>query len=420
MRLKFALGWRQVAAAFVLLASIAMITSSYSVIAVPLAREFQPSRMVLMLGITVVAVVSGLLGPLLGTLMDRVSLKRLMLLGSLLLASGYAALSFATSFTQVLVVFGVLIAPANVLLGPVAATVLLSRWFIKRRGTAIGIAIAGVSMGGVVFPPLIQFLLDTYEWHVAMRLFALLMLAVSGCAAAMVVDSPAERGLQPDGAESDPEAPRPGAKQSQGSIAAILADPAFWLLGLLFAVVISGMKGVVTNLAPLAIDEGITASQAALLISTYSGAGFFSKLGFAALADRIGPRILTLTGFAGFAAGMACLSQAHAGYWTIAAGAAMIGLFGGLMVPLKSFLVPKIFGRQVVGRAMGLMSTLSLCASLATPPVFGLMFDLTGSYSTINLIFAVLAATAILGVPYIRMHARDTEPVAAQLGGRPA
>lgn len=77
------------------------------------------------------------------------------------------------------------------------------------------------------------------------------------------------------------------------------------------------------------------------------------------------------------------------------------------MVPLKSFLVPQIFGRQAVGRAMGLMSTVSLCASLATPPVFGLMFDLTGSYSAINLIFAGLAAAAIVAVPYIRMHPRQ-------------
>lgn len=153
MGLKFAIGWRQVAASFVMLAVIAMITSSYSVIAVPLAREFQPSRMVLMLAITVVSVVSGVLGPVLGTLMDRASLKRLMLLGSVMLAAGYAALSYATAFTQVLVIFGVLIAPANVLMGPVAVTVLLSRWFVSRRGTAIGIALAGIGMGGVVFPP---------------------------------------------------------------------------------------------------------------------------------------------------------------------------------------------------------------------------------------------------------------------------
>ncbi|MDG2005014.1 MAG: MFS transporter [Novosphingobium sp.] len=204
--MNFAIGWRQVASSFILLAAIAMITSSYGVIAVPLAREFQPSRMVLMLAITVVAVVSAVLAPVLGGLMDRFSLRRLMLAGTILLGSGYVALSYAATFNQVLIVFGVLIAPANVLIGPVAATVLLSRWFVKRRGRAIGIAIAGVSMGGVFFPPLIQWLLDSYEWREAMRVFAVLLMLLIVPAAALVVDNPTDKGLHPDGGVSDPEA----------------------------------------------------------------------------------------------------------------------------------------------------------------------------------------------------------------------
>jgi len=414
MAAKFIVGWRQVASSFVLLAAIAMITSSYSVLAVPLAQEFQPSRMVLMLAITVVSVVSGVLAPVLGSLMDRFSMRQLMLLGSLLMASGYASLTYANSFAQVLVIFGVLIAPSNVLLGPVAVTVLLSRWFTKRRGTAIGIAIAGVSMGGVVFPPLIQWLLDSYQWRDAIRIFAVILLVITGPAAALVADSPADKGLFPDGGDCDPEGSGAELEAPRASMVTILSDPAFWMLGILFAIVLSGMKGVVTNLAPLAIDEGIDPVAAALLISLYSGCGFVSKLGFAATADRIGPRTLTLIGFAGFAAGMACLSQAGAGFWAIALGVSMVGMFGGLFVPLKSLLAPRIFGRRVVGRAMGLLGTVSLCASLATPPLFGLMFDLTGSYSAISLVFAVLAGVAILAVPYIRMHPREAAPVMAE------
>jgi MFS family permease len=402
----FAVGWRQVALSFVLLAAVAMIASAYSVVAVPLAQEFKPSRMVLMLAMTVLSGVSGLLSPLLGGLMDRVSLRRMMLAGTLLLAAGYAALSWATSFSQVLVIFGVLVAPANVLLGPVAVTVLLSRWFVKRRGTAIGIAIAGVAMGGVVFPPLIQWLVDSYEWRLGLRLFALVLLALTVPAAALVVNAPAERGLHPDGAEADVDTGVGRAAAPRISAIGIIADPAFWLAAFVFAVVLSGMKGMVTNLAPLAIDEGVRASDAALLISVYSGCGFVAKLGFAGVADRINPRTLMFVSLAGFASGMACLTQASAGYWAIAIGVGLIGLFGGLMVPLQSLLVPRIFGQHVVGRAMGLISFVTLCALLATPPIFGLIFDLTGSYEAISLGFAVLACATMLVVPYIRLHPR--------------
>ena len=403
----FLIGWRQVAASFVLLGAIAMITAAYGVIAVPLAQEFQPSRMVLMLAITVVSAVSGVLAPVLGSLMDRISLRRLMLTGSLLLCAGYAALSFAATFNQVLIVFGVLIAPANVLLGPVAVTVLLSRWFVKRRGTAIGIAIAGISMGGVLFPLLIQFLLESFDWRMALRVFAVILLFVVVPAAALIVNAPADRGLHPDGADSESEESRREATKADVSVMTILTDPAFWMIGLLFAIVLSGMKAVVTNLAPLAIDEGIAASSAALLVSVYAACGFVSKLSFAVVADMLKPRILALIAFAGFAVGMACLSQAASGFWMIVTGACLAGLFGGFMVPLKSLLAPRVFGQGVVGRAMGLLSTLSLCVSLATPPLFGLMFDLTGSYSLICMVFAGLAAGALVLVPYIRMQPRQ-------------
>ena len=85
----FAVGWRQVAAAFLLMGTMAMIASSYSVLAVPFAREFGEPRAVLLLAMTALSLVSGALSPFLGSLMDRISLRLVMLAGSLLLAAGY-------------------------------------------------------------------------------------------------------------------------------------------------------------------------------------------------------------------------------------------------------------------------------------------------------------------------------------------
>lgn len=410
MKSSFLIGWRQVVSSFILLGCIAMITSAYGVIALPLAEEFGPSRMVLMLGITVVSVTSALIAPPLGGLMDRFSMRWIMLAGALMLAAGFAVLSFVTSFMQVLLVFGLLIAPANVLMGPTAATVLLSRWFVKRRGMAIGIALAGISMGGVLFPPFIQWLLDTFAWREALRVFAVILALLVIPAAVLVVNAPSDRSLHPDGEAGESELARAENEASLGSALDVLKDPAFWLIGLLFAVVLSGMIGTVTNLPALAKDHGISAAQAALLVSIYSGGGFIAKLSFAAIADLFSPRNLTLAAFAGFAAGMACLSQSHGGYWVIALGSGLVGLFGGLFVPLKSLLVPRVFGRRVVGRAMGMMSTITLVISISTPPAFGLTYDMTGSYMAITAIFAVLAVIAMLGVPYIRMHAKAPVP----------
>jgi MFS family permease len=154
------------------------------------------------------------------------------------------------------------------------------------------------------------------------------------------------------------------------------------------------------------LDQGIKARDAALLISLYGGCGFVAKLGFAGVADRLGPRALLVTSLVGFAGGMACLTQAAAGLPVIALGVGLIGLFGGIMVPMQSLLVSRMFGESVVGRAMGLISMVTLCALLSTPPLFGRIFDVTGSYGAIFLAFAVLAAAAVFAVPYLRLHAR--------------
>lgn len=407
MPASFAVGWRQVAICFMLLAAVSMIASTYSLIAVPLAEEFQPSRMVLMLTMTVLSGTCAILMPILGGLMDRVSLRKLMVLGGLSLAAGYAAVSFATSFEQILIIFGVLIAPANVLIGPVAATVLLSRWFEKRRGRAMGIAIAGISGGTFIFPFIIQGLLDAHAWREALRLLSLVLLVWTVPAALLVVDKPADRGMHPDGAAEPSEQSRAEQAKTPISARALLTDPAFWMIALTVAIVTSGMKGMITNLAPLAVDNGIDPSDAAALISTYAACGFIAKLNFAALADRLGPRVLMFAALGGFAVGMACLTQAHLGYWMIALGVAIIGLFGGLMVPVESYLVPRVFGQRAVGRAMGLLSGTILFALLLTPPLFGFIFDVTGSYMGIFWTFAGLAAAALLWLPAIRLRPRD-------------
>lgn len=403
----FTVGWRQVGVCFMLLAAAGMIASTYSLVAVPLAKEFELSRAMVMTTMTVLSATCAVLSPLLGNLMDRVSVRKLMVFGGLCLGASYAAISLATSFTQVLVVFALLVAPANVLLGPVAATVLLSRWFALRRGRAVGFAIAGIAAGGVVFPIIIQGLLDAHQWRQALQLLGLVLVAWTVPAAMLAVDRPEDRGLHPDGAAEPPALAREELDKAAVTVRELLSDPAFWMIALTVAIVTSGMKGMITNLTPLAIDNGITATRAATLISIFASCGFIAKLVFAALSDRVGPRLLMFGALGGFAAGMALLTLASGGYGAIALGVAVIGLFGGMMVPIESFLAPRVFGQRAVGRAMGLLSGVILVALLCTPPLFGLIFDLTGSYKGIFWTFSGLALVALLWVPFIRLTPRD-------------
>ncbi|MFM5929466.1 MAG: MFS transporter, partial [Novosphingobium sp.] len=409
----FAVGWRQVGASMALLAITAMITSSYGVIAVPLGKEFHPSRMVLMLAMTVVSGVSAVISPFVGTLLDKISLRFAMALGGLMLAVGYVAISFARDFDSVLIVYGLLIAPANLLIGPLACSVLLTRWFSKRRGMALGIAIAGIALGGVIFPPLIQYLLSAFEWRMGMRMIAGIVIAIAFVAAALVVNRPADLGLYPDGADADPESSVGERgnkdKSSLGLALALIRDPTFWMVAVLVATVTAGLKGMVTNLPSLANDQGISAASAAFLVSIYATSGFVSKLGFAAMADRMNPRHLMAISLIGYSLGCTCMIFAEGGYAIIAAGVLLMGFFGGMMMPMESFLIPRIWGREVVGRVGGMLNLVILSFLLVSPPLFGHIFDVTGSYDAIFLTFAGLAIFMLLLVPVVRIALKQPE-----------
>lgn len=414
MNRSFAVGWRQVGASAVIMACAAMVSSTFGIIAVPLAQEFHPSRMVLMLAITFMSAVSGVASPFLGNLMDKVSLRRLIGIGVAMLIGAYLALSFATSFTQVMAIFAILFAGANVLAGPIAATVLLTRWFDRRRGRALGIAISGIAGGTIFFPPLIQFLLDTFAWREGLRVLALILFLLTAPAVLLLVNRPADRGLNPDGADVPPPTAEASGAAAALSTGAILSDPSFWLLAAVITTVLAGMMGMVTNVVPMAVDLGIKPTAAALIISVYAGTGFAAKLLFAAMADRLNPRIILFAVLGLFGAGMAFLARAEHGYAMIILGSGLIGI-GGMTLPLQSFLIPRIFGMEVVGRVAGLMGLVTLAALLVMPPLFGLIYDRTGSYAAIFQTFTGLSVLAMLLVPRIRLHLRDADIVPTTL-----
>jgi MFS family permease len=406
MQSSFAVGWRQIGVCFMLLAATAMIATTYSFIALPLVREFKVSQTVVMMAMLLLSGSGAMLTPLLGNLMDRVSVRKLMILGGALLAAGYFAISLTSSFWQVLVVFALLIAPANVLLGPVAATVLLSRWFAERRGMAMGMAIAGVSFGTFIFPKIVQTLLDLGDWRAALQWFSGLLLVWTVPTALLAVDRPADRGLHPEGGAEPSAMARADAAITPVSVREVLSNPAFWMIALTVAIVTSGMKGMITNLARIALNAGIEPGQAASFTAIYATCGFVAKLNFAALADRVGPRVLMFTALGGFALGMALLTRSGGGYWSIALGIGIVGMFGGLMLPIESYIAPRVFGQRAAGRAMGLLAGTIMVALLISPPLFGRIFDLTGSFNGMFWTYCGLALVALLVVPKIQLTPR--------------
>lgn len=386
--------WQQVFACLLLQAlSCGAITSAYSVLAVPFAAEFGLSRMVVMLAVTALLLMTAICSPLAGKFLDQMSIRRLMFGGAIALIAAFALASFATAFSHIIVIYAVLMPIANILIGPLGASVLLSRWFDKDRGRALGISAIGISLGGFLMPPLIHHLVATYTWRPALQILAGIVLVVTLIACSFVRDR-----------QATPPAGANAAATGTGvmTTGALLANREFWLMTIVFGVPLTGMMGLVTNMVPIARDRGVELATATLLISALSLGSLGGKIAFAALADRLSSKLILIFGVCGFFVGMSCFLMPQWGFGAMAAGAAIVGFTNGGAVPLQVIVCASTFGVASIGRAVGLLNTVVLLAGLLAPPGFGMIYDTTGSYHAAFILYLALAIVALFMVLLMR------------------
>tara|TARA_R110002094_G_scaffold61441_6_gene72020 strand:- start:2427 stop:3632 length:1206 start_codon:yes stop_codon:yes gene_type:complete len=393
-------GWWLVGVAFlVLMVSNGSIMYSYSVVAVPLGEAFNASRMTMMLGMTGMTLAGGLISPFLGGLIDRGSLRGMMLLGALGLALGYVLLSVTTASWQVPLVYAGLMVLGINLLGPLTTSTLLARWFSRRRGMALGVAAVGTSVGGFVFPPLVQWLIDSYEWRNALRILGVGTLLVTLPAVWLVANRPADRGLHPDG---DAPPSGPAFVPPPLSTSALLRDRNFWLVAMAMGLLFGVYSALLANLVPFALGVGALAERAAFLVSVIALAGIVGKLSFGAIADRLDLRAALAASMVLVLSGVSCylVSETYAG---LVIGSASLGLAAGGMLPVWGSLLAVLFGAANYGRVMGLMNPVIMPLTLIGPPLAGLIYDTSGSYGAafVGFIGALLLGLVLL--PFIRL-----------------
>ena len=398
-------GWRLVGAGFVLQGlATAAVSYSYGVVLAPIAQEFGASRLQMMLGITASTIVSGIISPFLGIAMDRRSLRRLALLGCFLLGLGFALMSMAQAIWHVVLVFALCMAPAMVLIGPTLVSTLLARWFSRRRGTAMGVAALGTSVFGFLVPPLLQLAIDAIGWRPALACAGAAALLIGVPAAWIVRDRPELLGLAPDG---DPPGAQPAAPRAPGasdSTRGIFGQSNFWMVAVVLGLLFSVYSAMMSNLVPLARDQGHSAELAALLMSVIAGCGMIGKLAFGVVADRIDLR--AGLGVA-IALVIACLLllMADSRYPVMFVASALLGLAAGGMLPVWGSLMAVLFGAANYGRVMGLMNPVMMPVVVAGAPFAGWSYDRSGSYMVTLSAFAAVLVLGLIALARIRMPA---------------
>lgn len=394
-------GWWQVLVAVVVQAvAVATIFTGYSVVVAPFKTEFAPGNMTLMLGITITVIAAGALSPSLGTAMDRISMRKLMLIGAGMTATGFFLLTFTTSMVQVLLIYGIFMSAGTVLLGPIACTALLARWFTRRRGLAIGISASGSALGGLLFPPLLQLLIDSYEWRTAYHLFALLILLLTVPLILLcVVDRPtAEQQLL----DADTRQAHVNAKALVQVPARPYQDRNFWFIALVMGTVFCGPMALVSNMMQYAGERGIGGSEAAWLLSVYSGTCLVGKLLTTVVVDHINQRVGLAVTICTIALGMFGFLQAGS-YSMILVACVVTGLASGTSLLFWSMMLAQTYGAARVGEMMGKMNLILMPFSLVAPPLFGWVSDITGSYGNALMGYIMMLMLALVLLSQIQV-----------------
>jgi sugar phosphate permease len=352
-----------------------------------MVREFGWSRTLVTSGNALSKLVVGpLFGFIAGAIVDRFGPRRVMMAGILMAGGALVGLG-AMSALWMFYFFYLFNALGYVCGGPLPNQVLLSRWFDRARGRAMGVAYLGIGIGGALVPLLAHWLTQQFGWRMSLQLVGVLIVVIALPLAFMVKEQPAAMRAVQGGI------PVP-------SIRPALGQPAFYLLAVGSMCSIAAVGGTNQHLKLfLSLDSGYSQADAARVISLVLGFSIAGRLLMGWLADRIPRKHVMLLIYLLVASAIPLLFVASSpGIIYVFALLFGIGLGGEyLIIPLMA---GELFGVRVLGRIMGIVLTADGVAEATAPMLVGYLRDITGAYQTG---FAVLVVTALAGAAAISL-----------------
>ena len=386
-----------------------IIVYSFGIFLKPLIQELHSGRASISLAFTLANIAHAITSPLTGQWADRFGARRVILLGTgafgVLLISSVLASAGLWRLYLLYVVLGI----AGTAAAPVPYSKVISNWFDKRRGLALGLTMFGLGSGAIVMPFLAQRLIATLGWRGTYASMGLLVLVVSVPIVGLFLkETPEKMGYLPDGAITA-RLPAVNGPSSEGvAWRDTWHDQAFWIMISAFFLIGASVHGCVVHLAPMLTDRGITAERAAVATSLVGGALLIGRVGSGYLLDRLfAPRVAMLfSGGAALGIGL-LLSEAARGPAYV--GAFLVGLGMGAEVDIIAYLTGRYFGLRAFGEIYGCAFASYVLGGALGPWLMGLGFDRTGSYQIILASFLVataVAATMMLRLGPYRYHPR--------------
>lgn len=375
---------------------------SYSAFLVALIDEFGGNRGIASGVFSTFVIVFALSGPWVGSLVDRLGPQRVMGTGALLAGAGLAISGLSRSPWQLYLSYGVMASVGNSAMGWIPSLTVIHRWFLRRRGLAMGIVSAGAA-GGIIFVvPFTQFLVQAVGWRMGYLIFALVPVGIVFPLAALLIRFPS--GSADLRRHDVPAEPRSGHKPAANETdtpwtrALAIRHPAFWFLGLAFYSTSFVSQTMLMHQVAHLRDRGFLPGTIAGVVALVGIASIAGKVGAGWLSDRIGRRVtyaLGLTALVG-AVVLALLIRLEGPPLHY-----LYGLLLGLGYGTHTLLPPTVTANRFPGKHFGaIFGALNMVSNLGGATgvwVAGYLHDRTGAYTlpfliTIGLIVAAASA----------------------------
>ncbi len=387
-------GWRIAAASFtILFVIVGIVYYSFPVFYPPLIESFGWSRAQVTAGFFYSLLLVGpVFGVSAGFLIDRYGTKRILLAGLISAGAAFLGFSFMQSLSSYYI-FYFMQTIGYVVAGPIPNQVLISQWFRRMRGRAMGLAYVGAGVGGAVAPVLAQYLIRHYGWRTAMLALSAGILAVLiPVTLVLVKNRPSDLGLQPDGAPAPPASVRPDPQASPVKLRDAFRTRAFWMILLGSALSIGAVGGVIQHLQLFLRDQGFVPESAARVASFLLVSSIVGRLVMGYLADRFPKKYVMLAAFLMVGCSIPLLYYVRVPN-VVYLFAFVFGFGMGADYMLIPLTTAQCFGVASLGRLMGIILTTDAIGQAFAPVLVGRIFDVTRSY---DLGFALLIAAALL------------------------
>jgi MFS family permease len=358
---------------------------SFGVLMKPLSAAFGWERGPMSLALSLCAVSLALVSPLAGSLVDRFGARRVLLPSMIGFGLLIACLSFLRGsllqFYLLYILLGVVGAGAN----NVSFMRVITAWFVRLRGRALGIASSGVAMGAAVLSFVAQQSINRFGWRGGYLGIAAVILFIAVPVVALVIrDRPSDVGLDPEAGAGLV------ADRTQVPWGELLNRPLAWVLVLLGFLVAVSMHGGQVHMVPLMTDRGISPSRAAggmaFLVAVSSVIG---RMSVGSLFDYFFAPRVSIFAFLAAGCGLVLMTLSNA-LWPCYVFAITMGFGSGAESDVLGYLTSRYFGLKAFGRVYGMVFAGFMLGTAIAPYFFGAIFDRSGNYQTALGVSAVL------------------------------